>query len=113
MLQFAVHRRDFLASSLLAAAGLSLRHPLPAFADVETTSSLPVSPSEAVAFLTPDSPGYAEARRVFAARLVLKPALIALCATEEGAVRSIDRAKKNNMPVAIKAGGHSFEAFCL
>ncbi len=39
------------------------------------------------------------------------PAVIALCSTTVGVQQAIVHAKENNLPVAIKSGGHSMEGF--
>src|SRR6516162_2075620 len=75
------------------------------------------SPPEAyvggVKFLTPDAPDYAAAREVYNAGILTRPKIIAFCVSETGVQHAVERAKAENWPVAVKAGGHSFEGFCL
>jgi FAD/FMN-containing dehydrogenase len=66
-----------------------------------------------VEFLTSEHPKYAGAREVYNAGISTKPLLIALCASEVGVQQALQRAEKEKWPVAVKAGGHSFEGFCL
>jgi FAD/FMN-containing dehydrogenase len=81
------------------------------------SSALPVpEPSqqtEDVIFLTPEDAGYGPAREVHNAGILTRPKRIALCGTEAGVRRALQRAKAENWPVAVKSGGHSFEGFSL
>ena len=107
-------RRSFLRTSLAATTAV--------LADVSSivakgTQAITKSPSEAyvdgVKFLTRDSPDYAIAREVYNAGILTQPKIIACCISETGVQRAIERAKAENWPLAVKAGGHSFEGFCL
>src|SRR5262249_31392627 len=75
------------------------------------------SPSDAyvdgVKFLTPESPDYATAREVYNAGILTQPKIIAYCTSDTGVQHAVERAKAENWPIAVKAGGHSFEGFCL
>jgi FAD/FMN-containing dehydrogenase len=62
---------------------------------------------------TPDAPDYATAREVYNAGIVTQPKVIACCTSETGVQHALERANAENWPVAVKAGGHSFEGFCL
>jgi len=76
-------------------------------------NSRPKRTSEASSFSTPDAPDYAAAREVYK-RWDLNPARkSSLCVSETGVQHAVERAKAENWPVAVKAGGHSFEGFCL
>jgi len=66
-----------------------------------------------VKFLTPEAPDYATAREVYNAGILTQPKVIAYCTSETGVQHALERAKTENWPVAVKAGGHSFEGFCL
>src|SRR5262249_2564642 len=68
---------------------------------------------DGVRFITPESPDFAAARQVYNAGIVTQPKLIASCISEIGVRRAIERAKAENWPIAVKAGGHSFEGFSL
>ncbi len=107
-------RRSFLRTSLAATTAV--------LADVSSIvakerPAVSNSPSEAyvggVKFLTPDAPDYAAAREVYNAGILTQPKIIAFCVSETGVQHAVERAKAENWPVAVKAGGHSFEGFCL
>jgi FAD/FMN-containing dehydrogenase len=66
-----------------------------------------------VKFLTPEAPDYATAREVYNAGILIQPRVIACCASGTGVQHAVERAKAENWPVAVKAGGHSFEGFSL
>jgi FAD/FMN-containing dehydrogenase len=68
---------------------------------------------DGVKFLTPDAADYAVAREVYNAGIFTRPRIIACCISETGVQHAVERAKAENWPVAVKAGGHSFEGFCL
>ncbi len=107
-------RRSFLRTSLAATTAI--------LADVSSIvgkekSAISKSSSDpfigGVKFLTPDAPDYATARKVYNAGILTRPKVIAFCASDTGVQHAIERAKAENWPVAVKAGGHSFEGFCL
>jgi len=107
-------RRSFLRTSLAATTAI--------LADVSSivAKERPAtwkSPSNAfidgVKFVTPDAADYATAREVYNAGIVTQPKVIACCTSEIGVQHALERAKAENWPVAVKAGGHSFEGFCL
>src|SRR3954447_8576386 len=107
-------RRSFLRTSLAATTAI--------LADVSSIVAkqravISKSPSNAftngVRFVTPEAPDYAVVREVFNAGIVTQPKVIACCVSETGVQHALERAKAENWPVAIKAGGHSFEGFCL
>jgi FAD/FMN-containing dehydrogenase len=107
-------RRSFLRTSLAAATAI--------LADASSLvgSERPMiskSSSEqfidGVKFLTPDATDYATARMVYNAGILTRPKVIASCASESGVQHALERANAENWPVAVKAGGHSFEGFCL
>ena len=107
-------RRSFLRTSLAATTAI--------LADVSSIvakerPAISKSPSDAyvggVKFLTPEAPDYAAAREVYNAGILTQPKVIACCTSETGVQHALERAKAENWPVAVKAGGHSFEGFCL
>jgi hypothetical protein len=107
-------RRSFLRTSLAASTAI--------LADVSSIiakekSALSKSASDSfingVKFLTTDTPDYAAFREVYNAGILTRPKVIACCVTETGVQQALERAKAENWPVAVKAGGHSFEGFCL
>src|SRR5574338_152169 len=66
-----------------------------------------------VRFITPEMPDFAAARQVYNAGVSIQPKIIASCVSESGVQRAIERAKAESWPIAVKAGGHSFEGFSL
>lgn len=116
---FIMHtRRSFLCTSTLTAgAGLfaevlgakePARRPAAARAEAEVLRQ-----KEDVIFLTPEDARYALARQVHNAGVKIQPKRIAMCATEAGVRQALQRAQAEKWPVAVKAGGHSFEGFSL
>jgi hypothetical protein len=57
--------------------------------------------------ILPGNSGYDSARKVWNARFDKHPAIIAQCAATEDVARTVEFARKNNLPVAARAGGHS------
>src|SRR5262245_10438953 len=107
-------RRSFLRTSLAATTAI--------LADVSSIAAkerpaVSKSPSDAyvdgVKFLTPNAPDYAAVQEVYNAGILTQPKVIACCTSETGVQRALERAKAEDWPVAVKAGGHSFEGFCL
>jgi UDP-N-acetylenolpyruvoylglucosamine reductase len=54
---------------------------------------------------------YEKLRQGFNKRISKLPAIIALCENTQGVAEAIAYATKNNLPVAIKSGGHCMEGF--
>jgi FAD/FMN-containing dehydrogenase len=79
--------------------------------DYSFASNLDIS--DHVTFLSSNSTAYSIHRRPFNKRVKLKPAYIALCKSELGVQYAINFARKKQLKVAIKSGGHSFEGFSL
>ena len=107
-------RRSFLRTSLAATTAI-----LADVSSVVAKEKTAISKSAAnayvdgVRFVTPESPDYTAAREVYNAGIVTQPKVIASCISEIGVQRAIERAKAENWPIAVKAGGHSFEGFSL
>src|ERR1700738_3024662 len=57
--------------------------------------------------ILPDDEGYDRARRVWNGMIVSSPALIIRCATRDDVVRAIGFARIQQLPVAVRGGGHS------
>ena len=57
--------------------------------------------------LLPNETGYDEGRRIWNAMIDRRPALIARCASPEDVVQSVTFARKHNLLVSIKGGGHN------
>ncbi len=56
------------------------------------------------AYLTPSSPGYEAARQPV--QCTMRPALIAPCRTEADVIAAVKHAIGENLPLAVKSGGH-------
>src|SRR5436190_4378722 len=61
--------------------------------------------------LSPDSPGYDEARAVWNGMFDRRPAAIARCAGVADVIQAVEFARANAMEVAVRAGGHSANGY--
>jgi len=112
--RFMQTRRAFLRTSLAATTAILADVSSIVANERPTISKSPSDPSiDGVKFLTPEAPDYATARKVYNAGILTQPKVIACCTTETGVQHALERAKAEDWPVAVKAGGHSFEGFCL
>ena len=98
-------RRSFLQASLAATAAL--------LAEGRGAEKAALAAGEGVAFLAPEDAGFAEARALYNGGIATQPQWIARCATEAGVRTAVRRAREKAWPVAVKAGGHSFEGLSL
>jgi FAD binding domain/Berberine and berberine like len=57
--------------------------------------------------ITTDAPDYEAARLIFNRAFDLRPALIVRCAGASDVARALDFAQSRNLPLAVRAGGHS------
>lgn len=112
-------RRTFLRTTASAGAalfakalGASAPNHRPSAAPLPA-GALPPRQTEDVLFLAASDPGYAAARQPYNAGVLLRPNSIAMCATEAGVQKALQRARAEDWPVAVKSGGHSFEGFSL
>ena len=99
-------RRSFLHTSLAASSAL-LAEALGA-----DSSAAPVG-EKGVSFLVPEDAGYTAARALYNGGITTQPQRIARCLSETGVRQAVRRALDENWPVAVKAGGHSFEGLSL
>lgn len=62
----------------------------------------------------PGEPEYADACRLFNAMIDRHPALVARCATPDDVVAALDAARRHDVPVSVRAGGHAVagQALC-
>lgn len=118
------NRRDVI--KLLALSGFSLYVPACFSPDEEqVVKPLPEQPtvedtiatieeavtSNNVVYITKDDERYSELRTGFNLNVQKHPAIIALCMNTEGVAEAIKYANDKGLKVAVKSGGHSFEAF--
>ncbi|HXG94533.1 MAG TPA: FAD-binding oxidoreductase [Blastocatellia bacterium] len=61
--------------------------------------------------IRPRDDGYDEARKVYNAMIDRRPAMIARCANVADAISAVNFARRNNLLVAIRGGGHSVPGF--
>lgn len=64
-------------------------------------------------FLKPTDADYSKRRQIFNKRINLMPSLIAVCLSDKGVQNALQYAAANNLPVAVKSGGHCFEGYSL
>ncbi|HKZ36248.1 MAG TPA: FAD-binding oxidoreductase, partial [Chryseolinea sp.] len=55
----------------------------------------------------PENPGYDQARKIWNGLFNKRPAMIVQCLSVEDVITTVNFARKNNMLVAIKGGGHN------
>lgn len=61
--------------------------------------------------ITPVSCQYPVARRVWNRAVTKHPAVIARCTSRDDVLRSMEFARQNDLPIALRSGGHSFAGF--
>src|SRR5438552_7579021 len=55
-----------------------------------------------------DDPGYDDHRKIWNGSIDRRPALIARCAGVADVIAAVRFARENELPVAVRSGGHSF-----
>lgn len=103
-----INRKKFIRLYLLAPLGWILGDH--AASALNTFSKGPVS-NQHVAFYKSGDPVYESLRKGFNKRIDKSPAVIALCQDTTGVSEAIKFAIANNLPVAVKSGGHCMEGF--
>jgi hypothetical protein len=63
--------------------------------------------------ITPEMPDYESSRFVFNRAFDRHPALIVRCASASDVARSLDFAQTNNLPLAVRGGGHNRAGFSV
>lgn len=103
-----IHRKKFLRLSLLAPLGWMLSEQTAKALSV--FSKGPVN-NQHVAYYKPGDPLFESLRKGFNKRIDKLPAVIALCQDSTGVSEAVKYAIANNLPVAVKSGGHCMEGF--
>jgi FAD/FMN-containing dehydrogenase len=100
-----MQRKRFLKLALLTNLGLVLK-PGSIF-----SSNIILQSTDNVLYYKKGTPEYETLRKGFNKRIGKFPLIIALCKNTAGVAEAIQYAKQNNLPVAIKSGGHCMEGF--
>jgi FAD/FMN-containing dehydrogenase len=87
----------------------AMRQAMQEAAPLESLPPLPSIPDADL--LTPGSPEYDHYLPAFNLRTAVRPALRALCKTEAAVAAMVNWVRDQNVPFAIRCGGHSFEGF--
>jgi FAD/FMN-containing dehydrogenase len=69
------------------------------------------SPSSHGELLTPDADGYDEARSIWNGAHDRRPALILRCTGVADVIKGVEFARSENLPLAVRGGGHSIPGF--
>ncbi|HMI77249.1 MAG TPA: FAD-binding oxidoreductase [Ferruginibacter sp.] len=104
------HRKYFLKLAMLTPLCL-LSTPFDIFADDEKEERSKAVSNENVAYYKKGDAEYEKLRKGFNKRIEKSPLIIALCVNTEGVAEAMKYAIQNNLPVAIKSGGHCMEGF--
>jgi hypothetical protein len=113
-------RRKFVRQTVFAAAALC-GHRVKVLAEAAKKNAVPLDPlairrlASAIDghVITPEVADYESARLVFNRAFDLRPALIVRCAGASDVGRVLDFAQTRNLPLAIRAGGHSRAGFSV
>lgn len=105
-----IGRKKFLQLSLLAPLSFTTK-PLALLCPEQQGLVSALSNNENVSYIKASDAEYDLLRKGFNKRINTFPAVIALCKNSEGVAEAIQYAAKNNLPVAIKSGGHCMEGF--
>jgi hypothetical protein len=114
-----ISRKEFLRLSSLGAAGIFMvgcgnDNPEEKSDSAKTDSSKTAqnpSAKSTLDLVRKADPRYEGLRKGFNKRISKFPLVIALCTNAQEVSEAILYAKKNNLPVAVKSGGHSMEGF--
>jgi hypothetical protein len=110
-------RRQFVQTTAFTAAAL-YANPAKALAAVDPNRSPPdaaaihkLASAITGQLITSDAPEFESSRLVFNRAFDKRPALIVRCAAPSDVVRSLEFARRHNLPIAVRGGGHSRAGF--
>ncbi len=104
------YRKDFLKLALLANLGLYSRR-FNFLMEKKTKGAGQPPTNENVQYYKKGDAQYEVLRKGFNKRIEKYPLIIALCKNTEDVAEAVKYAIQNNLPVAIKSGGHCMEGF--
>lgn len=119
-------RRQFVQQTALATAAL-YRRPIEILAEAQRileSREQNAAPPDAAAIrklasrisgkiIVPDSPDYESSRLIFNRAFDQHPALIVCCASASDVARSLEFTQNQNLPLAVRAGGHNRAGFSV
>ena len=79
----------------------------------ETAMTTTSAPTFTGTLLTPGSPGYDDARRVWNGAIDRHPALIARCRSSADVAAALELARRHDLAVAVRGGGHSIPGWSV
>jgi hypothetical protein len=102
-----INRKKFLSLSLLAPLSIAAK-PF----NFLHSDRLPQN-TDNVIYHKPGDAAYEVLRKGFNKRIEKKPAIIAVCKNTNGVAEAVQYAAQNNLPIAVKSGGHCMEGFSV
>lgn len=109
IMQKRIKRKDFLKLALLTNLGL-IAKPLESIATSFSKHPQELS-NDNVTYYKKGDAEYELLRKGFNKRISKFPMIIALCKNTAGVSEAVKYARQNNLPVAVKSGGHCMEGF--
>lgn len=109
ILDLIMQRKHFLKLTLLANLGLLFKPRAVLSKNILPAAAL--HPDANVLYYKKGTAEYETLRNGFNKRINKYPLIIALCKNTAGVAEAVQYAKQNNLPVAIKSGGHCMEGF--
>ncbi len=76
-------------------------------------SKIELRPSFRGELISPDDPGYDEARAIWNAMVDKRPALIARCSGVADVIAAVNYAREHDLPLAVRGGGHNVAGTAL
>ncbi len=107
MKQRGLHRREFVKAASLSVLALAGPWAANAGAAIDRSALGKLAAKLRGRLIAPGDPDYNAARRVWNARFDRHPAAIAQCAGADDVARCIEFARRNDIPAAVRSGGHS------